>query len=130
MIGDGELRAEIEKQLVSLGFKDSYLILNNRSDIPELLSAMDCFVFPSRFEGLPVAFMEAQGAGLKAVTSDNVSSDAFATDRVYVLSLNESAETWAETVLSDNMKPACQEDKIGQFDLSNIIDKLLQLYAM
>ncbi|MGN0728474.1 glycosyltransferase [Treponema sp.] len=57
MIGDGELKNQISEELDLLGLKNDYLILSNRTDIPELMKIMDVFVLPSNFEGLGIVLI-------------------------------------------------------------------------
>jgi glycosyltransferase involved in cell wall biosynthesis len=68
--GDGILKNELETYAKTLGIKENVLFLGVRSDIPELLSAMDVFVFPSLWEGLGNALIEAMAAGKPVVASD------------------------------------------------------------
>ncbi len=72
LVGEGVLRPQIERQAGDAGLADSVLFLGLRSDVPQLLQAMDCFVMPSRFEGLPLALVEAQAAGLVCLAADTV----------------------------------------------------------
>ncbi|WP_135227871.1 glycosyltransferase [Deinococcus fonticola] len=73
LVGDGEERQAIEARVAQLGLTEQVYLLGSRSDIPDLLWLMDVFVFPSHFEGLSLAFLEAQAAGLPCVISSNVS---------------------------------------------------------
>lgn len=68
--GDGPLRAELECYALSLGIAEFVHFLGHRSDIPQLLQALDVFVLPSLWEGLPYAILEAAAAGLPVVVSD------------------------------------------------------------
>ncbi len=69
LIGDGELRPDIERQIAAdLGA--SFRLLGMRPDVPELLAAADLFVLPSLWEGLPMALIEAMAAGLPVVATD------------------------------------------------------------
>lgn len=77
MVGSGELSGEIENALDNVGLTGKYLILSHRSDIPELMKAMDVFVFPSKYEGLGIVLVEAQVSGLKCVVSEAVPHEAF-----------------------------------------------------
>ena len=52
LVGAGELKTQIEQQISKLGLTDRVKILSNRSDVPDLLNAMDLFIFPSKFEGI------------------------------------------------------------------------------
>jgi len=64
LVGDGEDRAAIEAHAAEVGCDDSVEFLGTRRDVPALLATMDVFVFPSHFEGLPGAVIEAMAAGL------------------------------------------------------------------
>ena len=59
---------------------------------------MDCFVFPSLYEGLPVTLIEAQAAGLPCIVSDRVPAECAKTCLVDRISLHEGPEVWAEHI--------------------------------
>lgn len=102
LVGDGELRSETEKQAEDLGIKDKIIFAGVRSDVPDLLQAMDVFLFPSLYEGLPVTMVEAQAAGLQCVISDRISDKCIITEGlVSVKKLSDSPDAWAETVLEE-----------------------------
>jgi glycosyltransferase involved in cell wall biosynthesis len=67
--GDGPLRAELEAKAIQLGISHSVRFLGTRSDVPELLQMADVFVLPSLWEGLPIALLEAMGAGLPVIAT-------------------------------------------------------------
>jgi glycosyltransferase involved in cell wall biosynthesis len=69
-VGEGELREELQQQLQARGIADRVSFLGYRSDVSQLLTAADLFVFPTRFEGHPSALLEAMAHGLAIVTSD------------------------------------------------------------
>ena len=71
IIGEGELLCELIKLAHDLGIHDSVQFLGARTDIPEILSAMDIFVLPSLWEGQPISIMEAGAAG-KPVIATNI----------------------------------------------------------
>jgi glycosyltransferase involved in cell wall biosynthesis len=100
LIGDGHLRADIEKKVKALGLSSNVRFLGVRSDIPELMQAMDIFLFPSLFEGLPVVLVEAQAAGLKCIASDTITEECDVTGRVDFISLNQTPQYWANLILS------------------------------
>src|SRR5699024_7790886 len=100
LIGIGDLEGEIKEQVYELGLQDSVSFLGNRGDIPELMSIMDVFVFPSLYEGFGNVLIEAQAVGVKCVVSDNIPSDAFITNLVTPLSLNDRVEKWCQAILS------------------------------
>lgn len=69
LVGEGELKQELVKQVAALGISDRVHFLGVRSDIPELLQASDLFVFSSDWEGLPLVVLEAMAAGLPIVST-------------------------------------------------------------
>jgi glycosyltransferase involved in cell wall biosynthesis len=69
LVGDGPERKSLQQRAEELGITDSVHLLGTREDVPELLALFDCFVFPSHFEGLPGALLEAMAAELPIVTT-------------------------------------------------------------
>lgn len=126
MVGAGDTASVIEK-LNNYGLNGRYMILSNRTDIPELLKAMDVFVFPSLFEGLGIVLIEAQVAGLKCVVSDNIPSEAFRTGLISSLSLKESAEKWRDEILCGAVNTDIVSD-IDNYDINKEIRRLESLY--
>jgi glycosyltransferase involved in cell wall biosynthesis len=70
LVGGGPLRDDIERRIDRLGMRAACALTSNRSDIGRLLVGSDVFFFPSAWEGLPGAPLEALAAGLPLVTSD------------------------------------------------------------
>lgn len=98
LVGDGPLRANIENSVRIRGLGDSVMFLGTRSDVADLLNAMDVFLFPSLYEGLGIAAIEAQASGLPVVCSDKIPQEANVTDLIEHLSLNESKEVWVDAL--------------------------------
>jgi glycosyltransferase involved in cell wall biosynthesis len=69
VVGEGELRSQLEERARSLGVADSVEFLGARTDVPDLLASFTVFAFPSRFEGLCLAVIEAQVAGVPVVAT-------------------------------------------------------------
>ncbi|MDC3416603.1 glycosyltransferase family 1 protein [Aquibacillus salsiterrae] len=99
LVGDGEQRSLIETKVNELGLYDNVIFTGIREDIPELLQAIDIFLFPSIYEGLPVTLVEAQASGLPCVISDRITEEVAVTNSIRFISLEEKVEYWAETVL-------------------------------
>lgn len=99
LVGDGDLRSEIEQRAATLGLSGSVVFTGIRSDVPDLLQAMDCFVFPSLYEGIPVTTIEAQAAGLPCIISDGVPAECDKTGLVKRIPLSVGAVQWAENIL-------------------------------
>ncbi|MGO4496774.1 glycosyltransferase family 1 protein [Paenibacillus sp. 2RAB27] len=100
LVGDGYLKPAIEKKVARLGLSSHVRFLGVREDIEALLQGMDLFVFPSRFEGLPVVLIEAQAAGLMCLVSDAITRETDATGRIQFISLKQSPVEWASQVLA------------------------------
>lgn len=99
LVGSGELEQKIRDKVDKLGLTDHVLFLGSRSNVNELMQAMDVFVFPSHYEGLPVTLVEAQASGLPIFKSDNVPNQCQITPNVYSLPLDVSAKEWAEKII-------------------------------
>ena len=72
----------------------------NVSNVADYLSAMDVFVFPSIFEGLPLSVLEVQANGLPCVISDGVPEDVFLTDLIRPMSLKQDRGAWLDAILA------------------------------
>lgn len=96
----GEMDADVKEYAKKLGVEDSVLWFEPRSDIASLYSALDVMLFPSLFEGLSLASIEAQCAGLPVLASSNVSKDAAITECITFESLSAPAAAWAQKMLS------------------------------
>jgi glycosyltransferase involved in cell wall biosynthesis len=99
LVGDGELRASIEKQVAELGLKDSVIFLGSRSDVTELLQAMDVFTFPSLYEGLGIVAIEAQAAGMPTIVAETIPEEAYITELIEKEYLSSSPAEWANRIL-------------------------------
>ena len=114
MIGEGPLRNEIEQRIDQKGLKGKIFLLGQRNNVPELMQAMDAFVFPSLFEGLSFVMIEAQAAGLPIIASDTLSKEHSVTDLMEYCSLDKPASFWAEQIIrmSNEYKRVDQSNKL------------------
>lgn len=106
LIGDGELHQNIERKIDMLKLRDNVILTGFRTDVHDLLQAMDVFLLPSHFEGLPVSIVEAQASGLPCIISNCVTKEIEFTDLIFYVSLKQSAITWADKVLKVNVENA------------------------
>lgn len=100
LIGRGELDEEVRELAVALGIHNSVMFMGVRNDVADLLNAMDVFVLPSRYEGLPVTLVEVQANGLPVVASNVITPEVAIAPNYTVLSLDDSLDNWSEAVLS------------------------------
>ena len=98
LVGEGELKTSIQDKVRTLGLEDYVIFTGLRSDVNELLQAMDVFLFPSLYEGLPVSIIEAQASGLPCLISDRVPIECKKTDLVYQLNLEDSVNVWSDKI--------------------------------
>jgi glycosyltransferase involved in cell wall biosynthesis len=99
MIGDGILRREIETEAQELGLMEKLTFTGNIDNVPDYLNAMDGMIFPSLFEGLPLAAIEWQINGLPIVMADTITKECVFTDKLKQLSLNNTPGKWADTII-------------------------------
>lgn len=99
LIGEGELEQDIRNKVKELGLEDSVRFMGKQKDTSEFYQAMDCFVLPSRYEGLGVVAIEAQACSVPVICSTAVPKDAKITSSVKFIGLDESSSNWADCVL-------------------------------
>lgn len=100
LVGDGPLRQKIEKKAKDMGIRSRVVFTGVRSDVCDLMQAMDVFVFPSLYEGLGVVLVEAQASGLPCVISDCVPDACMLTNLIQKVSLDDSIQQWVERILA------------------------------
>lgn len=100
LVGNMNNNPQIMKRVKELNFESKVIFTGVRSDVPELLSAMDVFLFPSLYEGLPLTLIEAQASGLKCIVSDTITDEVQITDLVEFISLDKSPDNWADSILN------------------------------
>ena len=127
LVGNGEAEREIREKINSLNLSSSVIIISNREDIPEILNALDTFVFPSLFEGLGIVLVEAQSVGLKCVISDTINEEVYLSNLVIPLSLNDPLEKWRDAIL-DKERRSDYPNRIDEYDMNKEIKKLERLY--
>lgn len=98
LIGDGDLRADIESKIAALGLENNVVLMGSRGDVPQILCAFDCMIFPSIHEGLGGVVLEAQLVGVPAVVSTAIPDVVdVGIDMVTFVSLDAAPAKWAET---------------------------------
>ncbi len=130
LVGDGD-RACISTCIERYNLGNSVQLLGSRRDVHELLQAADVFLFPSIFEGLPGALVEAQAAGLPCVISDTITKDVYILPTLIVLPLSQGCKEWAEKVLQCNnsrRESARKYIEAKGFDIHSLTEKLCCFY--
>jgi len=131
IVGSGSLKEELEEKAARLGIQKNVIITGARRDVNQILNAMDYFVFPSVFEGLPVTLVEAQCNGLKCFISDTISDEVVLTDLVSKKSLDANAQAWADAIPDS---PDCERKDMSEaikkagFDITETARQLQDFY--
>jgi glycosyltransferase involved in cell wall biosynthesis len=106
LVGDGPLKCSVEEEARRLGLTGQICFLGERADVPRLLHAMDVFFFPSLYEGLGRALLEAQAVGLPCIAADNITTEAAArSGSVEFMSLKAGAKKWGQAILAAAQTP-------------------------
>ena len=132
LVGGGDDLPKIQEKARTLGISEHVRFLGVRSDVAELMQAMDVFVFPSLYEGLPVTMVEAQAAGLPCLISDKVPPECILTEGlVDILPLSAGPGAWAEKILEKRELPRTDrraEIAAHGFDITTEAVKLQEFY--
>lgn len=130
LVGDGELFEDIKSRVAQLKLEDRVLLLGSRDDVPQLMQAMDAFLFPSLWEGLPLTVVEAQAAGLPCYISDRITTDVVLSKLVEQLPI-DSPERWAESLLKREHErfDTISNIKNAGYDVYEAADRLKIFYA-
>lgn len=108
-LGDGPLKEEIQQKATEMGIASRILFMGNKKDVYRYYQAMDYFLLPSFYEGLPGTAIEAQASGLPGIISDAVTQEAVVTNLMELRSVKEDAHIWAEIIMEENRKQQCTE---------------------
>ena len=96
LLGEGPLMEDTRKLAEELGVADRVHFLGNHKNIADYYQAMDYFVYPSRYEGMPGTIVEAQASGLPCLMSDAICREVIATELVETMSIEKEPKVWAE----------------------------------
>ena len=102
VLGEGYLKNQLLEKVKQYNLQNNFIFLGDHSDINKYYHAMDIFILPSLFEGLPIVMVEAQVSGLPCVVSDVITSEANISGNVTFLPIND-ARIWGE-VICDKLK--------------------------
>ena len=136
LVGDGNLRSEVENLIKTAGCQDDIILTGSRMDVGDILSAFDIFFFPSRWEGFGISLMEAQAAGLPCVTSILPCFDDALAPEFHEFSFEIGDFEKAYASLNTFITAGAQRDKYSQiatqysddFSVEKMIEKIQAVY--
>lgn len=112
LIGDGELLDDCKKQVKTLKIDNNVIFYGTTNETYKFYNAMDCFVLPSLYEGLPIVGIEAQTNGLNCFVSNSITQELKISNYLYYLPNNYSQSEWAMAIYR------CFNKKVDRLDLS------------
>lgn len=134
LFGVGDLRESMIKKVRDKDLQDIILFPGTSSEINNWLQAMDLFIFPSLYEGLPVVGIEAQATGVQVLASNTISSELKITDKVYWMELSQSEKEWAdkglELVEINKERNTAEQIKKAGYDIEVTAKRLKEMYEL
>lgn len=131
LLGDGDGMEPAKALAKELKIEKQVLFLGSHSNIYDYYQAMDYFVYPSRYEGLPGTVVEAQAAGLKCLMSDTICTEVAVTDLVKIMSIQEKAAKWADYIrntASYERRSHVEEMQKAGFDVKAQAEIMMEFY--
>ena len=131
LVGDGEQREMLTAQVEKKGLSENVIMTGIRLNVQDYLDAMDVFVLPSIFEGMPLSVLEIQSNGLPCVLSQAVPKDVYQTDLISTASLDDPPEKWISLILeAARNHPDQYNDQMLQsgFDIQDMVKKIYEIY--
>lgn len=134
LVGSGTMQDKLVEMASSLGIEEKVHFLGQRSDVCRVLSAIDLFLMPSLYEGLPFVLVEAQSAGCQCLVSDVIATDVELTKHVKFLSLQEPVKSWTDSVIrmyENNHYNRANDALIVKrkgFDVQNMVHSITKIY--
>lgn len=101
IVGGGDLEDDLKCKAKELGIDQDVIFSGMMNDASECYQAFDIFAFPSKFEGLGLALIEAQASGLKCIISDRIPTEAIVTPDVKILGIDRQEKEWADYILNN-----------------------------
>ena len=127
--GYNDTTDEVKNKVKEMGLSDSVIFTGPRTDVSDILSAIDVFVFPSLFEGFGLALLEAEISGAKCFASTEVPEEVNCTGEVKYLPLVKGSDFWAEEILLLKVKNRRQDrDAFWGYDVNCKSTELENIY--
>lgn len=133
LVGEGEDRDKLKSRAKDLGIEQQILFYGRTRQVERLLWAMDVFLLPSLFEGLPLAAVEAQAAGLPVLCAEGLSPEIRVTEHLQFLPLAAGAKVWADRILElasrNSREQAAVEVSRAGFDVRSVARRIMSVYS-
>lgn len=134
LIGEGDTEQKIREKVSMLDLSDSVIFAGVRNDVNCCMQAMDLFLLPSLFEGLPVVGIEAQAAGLPCLMADTITKETDLFGLVEFVSLKSSPKMWADKIINMlidfSRKDTTEEMTINGYNVKEQEGSLVKIYSI
>lgn len=132
-LGDGKLKNTCIEYVKLHSLNKNVIFFGNKDNVGDYLQIFDIFLFPSLYEGLGIALIEAQASDLYCLISDTIPKEAILTDRVYSMSLNQSSYEWSSKIIELTSKIEKRFDitkqiKTAGYDIKESANWLSEFY--
>lgn len=130
LFGDGERRGDVVMRAKSLGIEDSVIFAGVRPDVNRCYSAMDALLFPSLYEGLPSAVIEAQANGLPCLISDTITPEVVIGGNVRFKSLENPPEDWTidlDSLLGQRVPDPAPALRSAGYDINEEVHNFIRI---
>lgn len=128
LVGEGDLLDPIRNYVKSMGLINNVILLGARNDVNELIQGLDCFVFPSKYEGLGIVAVEAQLASVPVITSNKVPTEVIISNKIKFLSLNKPAKYWASEIKKSLEFKENANINVSKYDINKTVHYLEKFY--
>lgn len=131
LLGEGDKMEEMKQLAGELAIEDRVYFAGNKGNVFDYYQAMDYFVYPSRYEGLPGTVLEAQVSGLRCLISDSICEEVSVTDLVHTMGIGQEPESWADYIerTQDYMRTSrLEEVREAGFDVEAQAEKMMEFY--
>lgn len=129
LIGDGPLMEEMKQKAIDFNISNKVIFIGKRTDVYNLMQAIDIFVMPSLYEGLPFSLIEAQTANLPVIASEGISKEVKISNNFKFLPLGNSRQ-WAEEIL--NFKNFDRNDYshvfLNKYSINTTVTQMTDIY--
>ena len=134
LVGDGDLKAVIEREIKENNLEDKFILTGKRKDVNVMMSIMDVFVMPSLYEGFPMVLIEALASGKNCVVSDNISKEVDVDEgSIDFANLNDDIQIWIDKIKRQIRKKVDMKSRIkileaNGFSIENTTKILTKIY--
>lgn len=129
LVGEGSIEKDIKDKVNNLNLDKSVIFAGTRRDVYNIYQVMDVFVFPSIYEGLGMAAIEAQAIGLPTIVSTGVPKEAKITNKIKFLSIDDGVDVWADEILRVNKSNDLNNEHIiDEYDIRKQVKELEKYY--